>query len=183
MTSVPPLWFSRTFNFPYPAELLPNLLSRLRGAPARLDELFAGASPAARIAKPGGKWSAQEHAGHLLDLESLWRTRLNDFFSGANPHLTPADLTNRATDDANFNAQHIETILEKFRAARNALLAEVDARDIAHESKTLEHPRMKAPMRAIDHLFFVAEHDDHHLAKIYELLQVGVREINFRARG
>jgi len=28
------------------------------------------------------------------------------------------------------------------------------------------HPhRLKAPMRLVDHLYFVAEHDDHHLAR------------------
>jgi hypothetical protein len=32
------------------------------------------------------------------------------------------------------------------------------------------HPRLKQPMRLVDHLFFVAEHDDHHLALIRELL-------------
>jgi hypothetical protein len=26
-------------------------------------------------------------------------------------------------------------------------------------------------MRLIDHLYFVAEHDDHHLARIWELLK------------
>jgi hypothetical protein len=29
---------------------------------------------------------------------------------------------------------------------------------------------LKTPMRLVDHLYFVAEHDDHHLAGIWELL-------------
>jgi hypothetical protein len=37
-------------------------------------------------------------------------------------------------------------------------------------SRTLLHPRLKQPMRLVDHLFFAAEHDDHHLAKIWELI-------------
>jgi hypothetical protein len=28
-------------------------------------------------------------------------------------------------------------------------------------------------MRLVDHLYFVAEHDDHHLARIWELLNAG----------
>ena len=32
------------------------------------------------------------------------------------------------------------------------------------------HPRLKQPMRLVDHLFFAAEHDDHHLAVIWELI-------------
>ena len=36
--------------------------------------------------------------------------------------------------------------------------------------RTMLHPRLKQPMRLVDHLFFAAEHDDHHLAVIWELL-------------
>ena len=27
------------------------------------------------------------------------------------------------------------------------------------------HPRLKSPMRTMDHFLFVADHDDHHLAR------------------
>jgi hypothetical protein len=27
-------------------------------------------------------------------------------------------------------------------------------------------------MRLVDHLYFVAEHDDHHLARIWELVEI-----------
>jgi len=37
-------------------------------------------------------------------------------------------------------------------------------------ARTSLHPRLKQPMRLVDHLHFVAEHDDHHLAKIWELI-------------
>jgi hypothetical protein len=36
-------------------------------------------------------------------------------------------------------------------------------------SKAILHPRLKQPMRLVDHLYFAAEHDDHHLARIWEL--------------
>lgn len=174
MNSSNQLWFSRTFNFPYPADLLPNLFSRLRGTPARLEAAFRDVPAELRTLKPDGKWSAQEHAGHLLDLETLWHTRLDDFFSSSVQQLTPADLTNRATDEADFNAQPIEPILGSFRNARTTLLDEATRRDLASASQTLPHPRLKVPMRAIDHLYFVAEHDDHHLAAIERLL--GLRQ-------
>jgi len=38
-------------------------------------------------------------------------------------------------------------------------------------TQTLLHPRLRTPMRLLDHLHFVAEHDDHHLAKIRELMR------------
>ena len=36
--------------------------------------------------------------------------------------------------------------------------------------RTSLHMRLKQSMRLVDHLYFVAEHDDHHLAKIGELI-------------
>jgi hypothetical protein len=42
--------------------------------------------------------------------------------------------------------------------------------DVATSTRELLHPRLKMPMRAIDHLYFVAEHDDHHLAHIERLV-------------
>jgi hypothetical protein len=37
--------------------------------------------------------------------------------------------------------------------------------------KTSLHPRLNKPMRLVDSLYFVAEHDDHHLAIISNLLR------------
>jgi hypothetical protein len=37
------------------------------------------------------------------------------------------------------------------------------------------HPRLKSPMGLIDRLHFVAEHDDHHLAQMSELITAGNR--------
>jgi len=34
------------------------------------------------------------------------------------------------------------------------------------------HPRLKTPMRTMDLFLFVAEHDDHHLAKISEIIKI-----------
>ena len=67
-----PVWFERKFDFTFPVGQYPNVCVRLRGIPARLEEMLRGVSRDVLVAKPGGKWSAQEHAGHLLDLESLW---------------------------------------------------------------------------------------------------------------
>ena len=165
-----PIWFERKFEFSFPVELHPNLCARLRGTPARLEELVRGSARDALIRKPGEKWSAQEHAGHLLDLESLWLARVEDFATGGS-ELTAADLTNRQTHEANHNARRVEEILSEFRAARGQLVARVERIDASLFGQTMLHPRLKQPMRLADHLFFAAEHDDHHLAWIWELLQ------------
>jgi uncharacterized damage-inducible protein DinB len=168
MTQVP-LWFERKFEFSFPVELLPNLCARLRGTPARLEEALRGRSHETLLAKAQGKWSAQEHAGHLLDLEPLWLTRVDDYVA-ARDQLTAADLRNRKTDEANHNAHPLEQILNEFRAARETLLARVDELDSALFARTIPHPRLKTPMRLVDHLYFAAEHDDHHLARVWELV-------------
>ena len=43
--------------------------------------------------------------------------------------------------------------------------------DEATASIVALHPRLQTPMRLIDSLFFVAEHDDHELGKIRSLIQ------------
>jgi hypothetical protein len=168
MTNVP-VWFDRKFDFSFPVEQYPNLCIRLRGTPARLEEILRGSSRERLIKKPENKWSAQEHAGHLLDLESLWLARVDDFMAGGDT-LTTADLSNRKTDEANHNARSPADILNGFRTARTRLVDRVIEFGPELFSRSMLHPRLKQPMRLVDHLYFVAEHDDHHLAKIWELV-------------
>src|SRR5664279_1658750 len=164
-----PIWFKRKFEFSFPVELLPNLCARLRGTPARLDEAIGGRSHEMLTGKTKEQWSVQEHAGHLLDLEPLWLARAGDYVA-AHDRLTAADLTNRKTHDANHNVRPPGEILAEFRAARERLLNLVNDLDSSLFTRALPHPRLKTPMRLIDHLYFVAEHDDHHLARIWELI-------------
>jgi uncharacterized damage-inducible protein DinB len=164
-----PVWFERKFEFSFPVELYPNLLARLRGTPVRLEEVVRGRSHGILTKKPQEKWSAQEHAGHLLDLEPLWLARVGDYLAGS-AQLTVADLKNRKTDEANHNSGPLEKILTEFRAARAELLKRVGELDPSLFTRAIPHPRLKTPMRLVDHLYFVAEHDDHHLARIWELL-------------
>lgn len=166
------LWFERKFDFSFPQELYPNICTRLRGTPARLEETMRGRSRQSLVIKPEGKWSAQEHAGHLLDLEPLWLVRVEDFVSGGT-ELTVADLRNRKTDEADHNAHPLDVILSNLRQERTKLMHRVAALDAASFGQTLLHPRLKTPMRLVDHLYFVAEHDDHHLAHIWQLVNEG----------
>jgi len=162
-------WFERKFEFTFPVEQYPNLCVRLRGTPARLEEMVEGVGSHALITKPEGKWSVQEHAGHLADLEPLWAARVEDFLVDGDK-LTAADLSNRQTHEANHNARELQGILAEFRTARLRLLDRVGSFDLARFARSKLHPRLQQPMRLVDHLYFVAEHDDHHLARIWEML-------------
>jgi uncharacterized damage-inducible protein DinB len=168
-----PLWFERKFEFSFPAGLLPNVCVRLRGTPARLEEMVRGCPRELLVKKPceegKEKWSIQEHAGHLLDLEPLWTARVDDFVVGR-AELTVADLTNRGTTEANYNAKPLDQILSGFREARTRLVERAEAVDAKLWERTILHPRLKTPMRLVDHLYFVAEHDDHHLAWMWWLM-------------
>jgi uncharacterized damage-inducible protein DinB len=163
-------WFERKFDFTFPVEQYPNLCARLLGTPARLEEILRGVSRHLLIDKLGSKWSAQEHAGHLLDLEPLWTARVDDFLTDGDT-LTAADLSNRKTHEANHNARDLIAILAEFRAARLGLLHRLGKLEPTLFASAKLHPRLKQPMRLVDHLYFVAEHDDHHLARIWELIQ------------
>jgi uncharacterized damage-inducible protein DinB len=167
-----PIWFERKFEFTFPVELHPNLCARLRGTPARLEEAVRGVAHDLLVKKPGKKWSAQEHAGHLLDLEPLWMARVDDYFAETKI-LTVADLSNQKTEDAQHNRHAIDEILRNFRNERSRLVGRVEKMDPALFARAIVHPRLKAPMRLVDHLYFAAEHDDHHLAQIWTL--IGVR--------
>jgi uncharacterized damage-inducible protein DinB len=164
-----PNWFERKFEFTFPAELFPNLCARLRGTPARLEEIVRTHPHERLVQKPEEKWSAQEHAGHLLDLEPLWMARVDDYLTAA-VELTHADLSNRKTHEAGHNTRRTEEILAEFRKARLQLVNRVEGLEAVLLAQSIPHPRLKQPMRLVDHLYFVAEHDDHHLARIWELV-------------
>jgi uncharacterized damage-inducible protein DinB len=164
-----PAWFERHFEFTFPVELAPNLFARLRGTPARLEEALRAEPAEALTRKCDGKWSPQEHAGHLLVMEPLWLARVEDYVEGSEG-LTVADLANRATHEGQFNERPLEEILGGFRRARRELLVRVESLDPAFYGRAIPHPRLKTPMRLVDHLYFVAEHDDHHLAEIHAQL-------------
>jgi uncharacterized damage-inducible protein DinB len=174
----PPIWFERKFDFTFPVEQHPNLCVRLRGTPARLEEIARAADREVLVRKPReiDKWSAQEHAGHLLDLEPLWMARVDDYLrddylTGAS-QLTAADLTNRKTFEAQHNQRPIDEILAEFRSARSRLVSRVENIDPAIFARACLHPRLKTPMRLVDHLYFVAEHDDHHLAHLLAMINL-----------
>jgi hypothetical protein len=62
-----------------------------------------------------------------------------------------------------------ENILEDFRRARAEDLAELARFRPDDFARTAWRGRLQVRMRLVDHLFFFAEHDDHHLARIWEL--------------
>jgi uncharacterized damage-inducible protein DinB len=161
-------WFERKFSFDLPVWMYPNIVERLRGTPARLEELVSGLDRETLTRRDGDEWSIQENAGHLWDVEGLWVGRLDDFLNGE-PALRAADLTNRKTYEANHNHNSIENILAAYRKERQTFVARLDGLDEADVMRSALHPRLQQKMTVVDHIYFVAEHDDHHLAQVTRL--------------
>jgi len=162
-------WFERRFPTGLSAEIFPLVIERLRGTPARLEDRVTSLPGAVLTRRSGNTWSIQENAGHLLDMEPLWLQRVEDFLA-QREELTVADLTNRKTHEANHNAAKLDAILKSLRQARGVLVSRLERVDGVTLAGTALHPRLRIPMNLVDHAFFVAEHDDYHLARITELL-------------
>jgi len=163
-------WLKRNFPSIEDNGILPSIIERLSGTPARIDEIVSNLSPALAVLKPLNKWSIQEEIGHLSDLEPLWFGRLEDLLGGL-PELRAADLTNQKTSTANHNATEIRMLLQLFRKQRQLFVDNLIILNENQLSNVALHPRLKTPMRVIDLANFVAEHDDHHLANIREILR------------
>jgi hypothetical protein len=163
-------WIEREFTLGVPDWMLPNIIERLRGTPARVEEMTRALAPDALTRRDGERWSIQEHVGHLLDLGWLDHTRVEDFQNGREV-LTAADMTNRLTHEANHNARTFANVLADFRKERADFVRKLEAFDDETAARTALHPRLKKPMHIADFAFFVAEHDDHHVASISELIR------------
>jgi hypothetical protein len=163
-------WFERKFSFDFPLSMYPNIIERLRGTPARMEDRLGSLPREILTERDGDNWSIQEHAGHLLDLGMLDLARLDDYVSGRES-LRPADLDNRRTYEANHNADTIENILRAFRAERSTFVRRLEEFEEAFIERTALHPRLHVQMRVVDFAFFISEHDDHHLARMTWLIQ------------
>ncbi|MFI5134864.1 MAG: DinB family protein [Chitinophagales bacterium] len=162
-------WTDRKFNFDFPAGFYPVFLERMRGTHAHIQEMVKDVSDKKLSKRIDGKWSAKEHIGHLTDLEELHMLRLQEFISGKEI-LSAADMKNQKTETAHHNDKKLKKLLKEFKKSRQGfvkLLAKADDELINRKSI---HPRLKVPMRLVDMVYFICEHDDHHLTKMRALI-------------
>jgi hypothetical protein len=164
-------WIERSFSFNYPVELYPEIIERVRGAAARLDEYLKSAPAEILARRHDGSWSIQENAGHLFDLDALTLNRIEQYVAGVEV-LHAADITNRATSEANYNNVSAASIARSFRGRRLEVVNRLESLDPEMFARSAIHPRLKIPMRLVDFVFFEAEHDDYHFTRINELLKL-----------
>lgn len=164
-------WTDRKFEFNYPTELYPEIIERVRGASARLDEYLNSAPAEILTRRDNGHWSIQENAAHLYDLDALTLERIEQYVAGVSV-LHAADITNRKTSEANYNSVPAAEISRLFRQRRVEVVSRLESLDTEMFARSAIHPRLNIPMRLVDFVFFEAEHDDYHFTRINELLKL-----------
>jgi uncharacterized damage-inducible protein DinB len=164
-------WFDRKFNFDTVQNIFPSLIERLSGTSLRLDYKMKFIASSILTNKVENTWSIKENIGHLIDLEPLWQGRFEDIVNGE-IELRPTDLQNTQTDLADYNKKSIEQLLHDFKEIRQKTMLLIENIDETLVFKSALHPRLKTPMRTMDLFLFVAEHDDHHLARITEISKI-----------
>lgn len=160
-------WTEREFFFGMPAWMAPLLVARLRGTPARAEAAVRGLSLEILTSSTDGKWSIQRNLGHLLDLEPLWMARLEQVLDG-DEVMKPADMTNRRTDESDHDSAPLRRLLADFAEARRRFVDALCDIEPSDWERSAFHERLSVPMRIVDLAYFVAEHDDHHLARVHE---------------
>lgn len=169
-------WFDRKFSYGNSQNIFPAVIERLSGTPARLEEKLKDIPVEALTLAPDNSWTIKENLGHLLDLEPLWQGRLEDLLTGQ-PEMRSTDLQNNQTYQANHNDTPLETLLCGFREIRQQTLKQLQLLTDESLIQSALHPRLKTPMNITDLFVFVAEHDDHHLARITALIGLSAKAL------
>lgn len=164
-------WTERVFSFNFPPGWMPNVLERLRGTAPRLKSIVDGLSEEELETRYNGKWSIKEHIGHLADLEDLHDGRIDDFISGKEI-LRAADMSNLKTENAGHNNQSLVKLIQIFTKNRDHFISRLESLDDRVQQLQSLHPRLQKLMRPVDMAYFTAEHDDHHLATIREIIKI-----------
>lgn len=156
-------WLDRKFTFDLSTGEFPPLLERMRGTPARAKQLVTALAEDMLATRVIGKWSVKEHLGHLVDLEPLDDRRLSEFLCHKEM-LSAADMENHATENADHRSTPVAEIVSKLTVVRDALVRRLEVLTEEQIGIVAIHPRLRTPMRLLDWVYFLAEHDDHHLS-------------------
>jgi len=161
-------WMERFFELHRPPEEIFELTARLRGTPARLAQAVAALAPRQLRYRARGKWSLHDHVSHLDHLEGLWCAHFDDFEAGAQHLRSVGENTwYRVPID---ERPRIADLLNSFSRQRLALVSRLERMRGLILTKEATLPQRNATTTVPGYCFLIAEHDDHHLATIWELL-------------
>ena len=159
-------WFDRVFNFGASKGMLPFYLERLHGTIVRIEKKVQGVSEEVLSARLDNKWSVKENIGHLAEVDEIAHKRISEMISGISP-MSPAVFEPKP-----FYEWPISTVIEYFRDNRLRNINRYALLTPDELEKSSEHPRLKMRMTPVDLALFDAEHDDHHLVRVNEIISV-----------
>jgi hypothetical protein len=157
-------WFERNLEFGKPAEMLPFYLERLAGTIPRIEAKVKNIDNEILSEKFNGKWSIKQHIGHLAEVDEVANKRLDEIIAGISP------LSSAVFEPQNYNPWPIAKVLEFFITTRLKNIEKYKSLKDSDLLKDSLHPRLKVNMTPVDLAWFDAEHDDHHLVKISEII-------------
>ncbi len=158
-------WFERKFEFGFAPNMLPFFLERLEGTTCRIKNKVEGVSDANLSVQLNGKWSVKENIGHLAEVDEIANQRIHEMITGISP-LSPAVFPVKQ----NYNNQPIDQVIDYFQNTRLDNLNQYKSLTEEMLQKKSIHPRLNVMMSPVDLAWFDAEHDDHHLRMITEIL-------------
>jgi hypothetical protein len=103
-------WTDRKFDFTFPVEVYPEMIERLRGTPARLEDRVKSIAPENLTRRDVERWSIQENAGHLLDLESLVSGQCFGSI-GSSIFIAPGGCEKTKNDPRNHTKRHEKVLV------------------------------------------------------------------------
>lgn len=159
-------WFERNLKFGYPKEMLPYFLERLEGTIVRIQTKVNGIDNKILSEKLDGKWSVKQNIGHLAEVDEIANKRLDEMVSGISP-MSPAVF-----EPQDYNPWPIEKVVDLFKTNRIKNLKKYSAIREADLLKASLHPRLKVQLTPVDLAWFDAEHDDHHLVRVNEIISI-----------
>ena len=159
------LWFEREFQFGMPPGMLPFFIERLSFTALRLEQKVRGIDEKTLSLKLDGKWSVKQNIGHLAEVDEVALRRIDEITNGV-PQMSPAVFE----PGKDYNAMPIAEVIGIFKTNREANINRYRMLQEPDLEKTSLHPRLKVKMNVVDLAMFDAEHDDHHLVRINEIL-------------
>ncbi|HRP56993.1 GNAT family N-acetyltransferase [Agriterribacter sp.] len=162
-------WFDRKFDLSFGMELYGVLLERLQSAPKMFIQINETLPEEVGVFRYKNKWTIKENIGHLTLLEPLWQKRFEEIKKSIY-EMSPADVSNRATDKMNFNTFSLRELLSAFTGQRAKTINLLNSLQESDLTKRSIHPRLQQPMRIVDLMYFVAEHDQHHLNAVLNII-------------
>lgn len=158
-------WFERVFSFGLPNGMLPFYIERLEGTLPRIEKKIKDVSEDILSHRLDNKWSVKENIGHLAEVDQIANKRIDEIITGISPML-PAVFEPKA-----YHAWPIREVLQYFHENRKKNIERYQSLKAGELQRTSLHPRLKVMMSPVDLAWFDAEHDDHHLVRINEILE------------